>query len=244
MHSTEKKYYQYIEDNKLYKKSRLKNLSYYLSDILFKNIDLKDKVVLDIGAGNGVYSFYALAKGAKKLVCIEPEFEGSRSNYISSLKKFRKFLNRENDVIISTDTFQNFESEMKFDIVLMHYSVNHIDEENCIILESSKKSQKIYHNYFQKIYNSMSNDGDLIITDTSKYNFFNFFGMKNPFVPTIEWEKHQSPYVWSKYLKKVKFSTQKIQWTGPMKLRKLHFILNNAIFLYLTTSLFRLHMKK
>ena len=142
MHSTEKKYYQYIEDNKLYKKSRLKNLSYYLSDVLFKNIDLKDKVVLDIGAGNGVYSFYALAKGAKKLVCIEPEFEGSRSNYISSLKKFRKFLNRENDVIISTDTFQNFESEMKFDIVLMHYSVNHIDEENCIILESSKKSQK------------------------------------------------------------------------------------------------------
>jgi len=244
VNSIEKKYYQYIKDNNLYKKSRFKNLSYYLSDILFKNIDLKNKVVLDIGAGNGVYSFYALAKGAKKLVCIEPEFEGSRSNYISSLKKFRKFLNREDDVIISTDTFQNFESDLKFDVVLMHYSVNHIDEENCITLESSKKSQEIYHNYFQRIYHSMSQDGDLIITDTSKYNFFNFLCMKNPFVPTIEWEKHQSPYVWSKYLKKVKFSNQNIQWTAPMKLKKLHFILNNVIFLYMTTSLFRLHMKK
>ncbi len=244
MNSPEQRYYQYIQDNNLYKKSRLKNLKYYLSDILFKNIDLKDKTVLDIGAGNGVYSFYALIKGAKKLVCIEPEFEGSRSNYISSLKKFRKFINRENDVIISTDTFQNFKSEMKFDVVLMHYSVNHIDEENCIVLESSKKSQEIYHNYFQKIYNSMTNNGDLIITDTSKYNFFNFFGITNPFVPTIEWQKHQSPYVWSKYLEKVKFSTKKIQWTAPMKLKKFHFLLNNVVFLYFTTSLFRLHMKK
>ncbi len=244
MNSPEQRYYQYIQDNNLYKKSRLKNLKYYLSDILFKNIDLKDKTVLDIGAGNGVYSFYALIKGAKKLVCIEPEFEGSRSNYISSLKKFRKFINREDDVIISTDTFQNFKSEMKFDFVLMHYSVNHIDEENCIVLESSKKSQEIYHNYFQKIYNSMTNNGDLIITDTSKYNFFNFFGITNPFVPTIEWQKHQSPYVWSKYLEKVKFSTKKIQWTAPMKLKKFHFLLNNVVFLYFTTSLFRLHMKK
>ena len=244
MNSPEQRYYQYIQDNNLYKKSRLKNLKYYLSDILFKNIDLKDKTVLDIGAGNGVYSFYALIKGAKKLVCIEPEFEGSRSNYISSLKKFRKFINREDDVIISTDTFQNFKSEMKFDFVLMHYSVNHIDEENCIVLESSKKSQEIYHNYFQKIYNSMTNNGDLIITDTSKYNFFNFFGITNPFVPTIEWQKHQSPYVWSRYLEKVKFSTKKIQWTAPMKLKKFHFLLNNVVFLYFTTSLFRLHMKK
>ena len=244
MNSPEQRYYQYIQDNNLYKKSRLKNLKYYLSDILFKNIDLKDKTVLDIGAGNGVYSFYALIKGAKKLVCIEPEFEGSRSNYISSLKKFRKFINREDDVIISTDTFQNFKSEMKFDFVLMHYSVNHIDEENCIVLESSNKSQEIYHNYFQKIYNSMTNNGDLIITDTSKYNFFNFFGITNPFVPTIEWQKHQSPYVWSKYLEKVKFSTKKIQWTAPMKLKKFHFLLNNVVFLYFTTSLFRLHMKK
>ncbi len=244
MNSPEQRYYQYIQDNNLYKKSRLKNLKYYLSDILFKNIDLKDKTVLDIGAGNGVYSFYALIKGAKKLVCIEPEFEGSRSNYISSLKKFRKFINREDDVIISTDTFQNFKSEMKFDVVLMHYSVNHIDEENCIVLESSKKSQEIYHNYFQKIYNSMTNNGDLIITDTSKYNFFNFFGITNPFVSTIEWQKHQSPYVWSRYLEKVKFSTKKIQWTAPMKLKKFHFLLNNVVFLYFTTSLFRLHMKK
>ena len=90
----------------------------------------------------------------------------------------------------------------------------------------------------------MTNNGDLIITDTSKYNFFNFFGITNPFVPTIEWQKHQSPYVWSRYLEKVKFSTKKIQWTAPMKLKKFHFLLNNVVFLYFTTSLFRLHMKK
>jgi len=241
MENVEDKYYKYIKDNNLYRK---KNLKCYLSEVLFKNIDLKNKVVLDIGAGNGVYSFYALAKGAKKLVCIEPEFEGSRSNYISSLKNFRKFLNRKDDVIIATDTFQNFKSDMKFDVVLMHYSINHIDEENCITLESSIESQEIYNKYFEKIYNSMKSNGDLIITDVSKYNFFNFIGIKNPFVPTIEWGKHQSPYVWSKYLKKVQFFTKKIQWTAPMKLRKVHFILNNILFLYLTTSLFRLHMKK
>ena len=171
MKNIEEKYFQFIEDNKLYDSDKIKNLPFYLSDVLFKNVELKNKIVLDIGAGNGVYSFYALAKGAKKLICIEPEFEGSRSNYISSLEKFRKFLNKDNNVIISTKTFQEFQSNIKFDVVLMHYSINHIDEENCTILESSRKAQKIYNNYFEKIYNSMSLNSDLIITDVSKYNF-------------------------------------------------------------------------
>ena len=244
MQNIEKKYFQFIKDNNLYDSDKIKNLPFYLSDVLFKNVELKNKTVLDIGAGNGVYSFYALAKGAKKLICIEPEFEGSRSNYISSLKKFRKFLNKDDNVVISTKTFQEFKSNIKFDIVLMHYSINHIDEGNCTILESSGEAQKIYNNYFDKIYNSMSLDSDLIITDVSKYNFFKLIGLKNPFVPTIEWEKHQSPYLWSKFLNKSNFVTKTIVWTASMRLRKLHFFLNNFIFLYFTTSLFRIHLRK
>ena len=54
------------------------NLQYHLKT-LFKNIPLENRRVLDIGGGSGLHSFYAACMGAKEVVCLEPETEGSRS---------------------------------------------------------------------------------------------------------------------------------------------------------------------
>jgi 16S rRNA G966 N2-methylase RsmD len=240
MNEIEKKYYNFVEKNKLYSG---KHLSYYLKNILFKGVEFKDKKVLDIGAGNGLYSFYALTQGAKILCCIEPELEGSRSGYIKIIKEFANELNVSDNIEIVTDLFQDYTTNDKFDIVLMHYSINHIDEENCVTLESSNKSKEIYSKYFKKLSNLLVKNGDLIVTDVSKYNFFNALGLKSPFAPTIEWEKHQSPYVWKKYLMKEGFSFKRLGWTPTNRLKMIRFLTSNFLFLYLTSSLFLLHMK-
>ena len=56
-------FYELVEKNKFYTKgSRLK---FYLEQYLFKDIDFEGKTLLDIGGGNGLFSFYAALNGAK-----------------------------------------------------------------------------------------------------------------------------------------------------------------------------------
>jgi len=54
----------------------VKRLKFHLN-FLFKDIDFKDKNVLDIGGGVGIHSFYAACMGARKVICLEPELAGS-----------------------------------------------------------------------------------------------------------------------------------------------------------------------
>ena len=42
---------------------------------------------MDIGAGNGLFSFYAACMGAKDVLCLEPEAEGSRADVRTHFRK-------------------------------------------------------------------------------------------------------------------------------------------------------------
>jgi len=92
------RYYQVIIQERIY--STIPRLKFHLNN-LFENIDFKDKSFLDIGGGNGRYCFYALYKGAKEAMCIEPEEDGSRSGVIHTFKKLRRLLDVENAQIES-----------------------------------------------------------------------------------------------------------------------------------------------
>ncbi len=48
------------------------NLKVFLNT-LFKGIDFENKRVLDIGGGRGLLSLYAACKGAREVICLEPE---------------------------------------------------------------------------------------------------------------------------------------------------------------------------
>jgi len=223
--------------------SSVKRLKFRL-DFLFSDIDFCDKNVLDIGGGAGVLSFYAACMGAEKIINLEPELAGSSTG----LKEKFNSINSElglNNVYFVQKTFQEYKPSDIFDIVISHNSINHLDEEACIKLKEDKTAQEEYKKYFRKLFQMTNSGSKLIICDCSNKNFFNSLGLKNPFAPTIEWEKHQSPKVWANLPEECGFKKEKIKWSSFNRFGKLgNLILGNKVFSYFLTSQFCLYMER
>jgi hypothetical protein len=182
-------------------------------NILFKNISFDKKTMIDIGGGAGLFSFYAASMGAKSVICIEPEAAGSKQGLIEKFKKLQSDLKTGDQVKLETTTFQDFNSrDKKFDIILLHNSINHLDEEACIKLKYDSHAIEIYKTIFRKLGDLAGKGATLIIADCSRYNFFALFNLKNPFAPTIEWHKHQSPKYWARLLSDAGFCNPDIRW--------------------------------
>lgn len=220
------------------------NLQFHLKT-LFKNIPLENRRVLDIGGGSGLHSFYAACMGAKEVVCLEPETEGSRSGTEAKFRKLGGILGYDS-VRFEPVTFQAFEPAGKqFDIILLHNSINHLDETACINLLNSEASKAIYMDIFSKLSSLASSGTKLIVCDCSRYNFFALLRIKNPFAPTIEWHKHQAPAVWVDLLSKVGFANPSVRWTSFNTLRSPgRALLGNRLLSYFLRSDFRFTMEK
>ena len=180
---------------------------------LFEGVELRGRTVLDIGGGNGVYSFYAAAAGASSVLCLEPEAEGSTSRVIDTFQRLRERMGFDN-VTIDPVTLQDFAPRGRtFDVVLLYNSINHLNEPACITLLDKLESREAYTDIFSNLYSLCARPAKLIVADCSRHNFFNAIGTKNPFNPTIEWHKHQAPELWAGLLSKVGFTTPRIRWS-------------------------------
>ena len=220
------------------------NLRFHLK-ALFKGIALENKRVLDIGGGSGLHSFYAACMGAREVVCLEPETEGSRSGMGAKFRKLNRMLGYD-QVKFEPVTFQAFKPVGKqFDIILLHNSINHLDETACINLLNSEVSQAVYMDIFLKLNSLASSGTKLIVCDCSRYNFFALFRIRNPFAPTIEWHKHQAPEVWVDMLSQVGFVNPRVRWTSFNTLRSTgRVLLGNKLLSYFLRSDFRFTMEK
>jgi SAM-dependent methyltransferase len=198
-----------------------KSLYWYYDSYLFKEIDFKDKKVLDVGGGIGLASAYAALCGASEVVLLEPESAGSESVQMKKTILLKDILgSRANHFFIEKKTLQDYSCPNNhFDIVIFHNSINHLDENACIHLLNNKKYWNLYKGLFEKIKNLMSDGGSLIITDCMNRNFFNSIGLKNPLAYTIEWNKHQHPKVWAELLQEVGFRIAEIKWSSFKQLR-------------------------
>ncbi len=220
-----------------------KNLQQYLG-VLFGDIDFTGRRFLDIGGGTGLFTHYAAWRGASHAVCLEPEDDGSTSGASVEFANLAAALDVSDRVTLDNRLFQDYTGE-PFDIVLMHNSINHLDEPACVDLLVSEEARKTFVDLFIKLNAMVAEQGDLIACDCGRRNFFGDLGIKNPVMPTIEWEKHQEPKVWAKLLEQAGFETKKISWNTFNSLGRLGPpLLGYFIPSYFSLSHFRLQMKK
>jgi len=175
--------------------------------------------MLDIGGGNGIFSFYSASRDARWVVCLEPEHEGSTPQITKGFETLKVRFHQER-VILKRSSIQDFDpGNVQFDIILLHNSINHLNENACIHLLKDQISREIYKDMFLKI-NSVARKGaKLIISDCSRHNFFSHLKMKNFLARHIDWYKHQPPEVWVKLLKEAGFGKAQIIWASLDQLR-------------------------
>lgn len=201
--------------------SSRRDLPLYL-DYLFEDVSFDNKAMLDVGGGAGLFSFYAACMGANKVICLEPELAGASREAIDEFKKLRSALPTLDQVKLKSTTIQNFDSnDDKFDIILLHDSINHLDEEACINLRHDCHAMQAYKAIFEKLRGLASSGAQLIITDCSRYNFFALCNLRNPFAPNITWSKHQSARYWARLLSDAGFCNPKIRWTAFRRLPRI-----------------------
>ena len=216
----------------------------YNCEELFWGISLENKSLLDIGSGKGLHSLWASIHGLSNVVALEPDHEGSSSKSYDICREI--LIEREiKKYDLIPETIQDYESEVPFDIILLHNSINHLDEYACINLLVDEQSYMKFTEIFSKILSLLKPDGKIIITDCSNDNFFNdnrYF--RSPFALTIEWDKHQNPDTWIDLLRTVGFINPHVSWAVIYLFRYLKPIFSKKKVAYFISSNFKIIIDK
>jgi SAM-dependent methyltransferase len=215
------------------------NLRFFLRQ-LFAGIDLRGKKLLDVGAGTGVHSFYAASAGAMRVVSLEPEAAGSSAGVRAAFAGAAARLELD-QVELVPQTIQEYDpAGEQFDVVLLHSSINHLDEDACVRLHHDPVARALYLGHFEKLAALAAPGATLIAVDCSRKNLFARVG-KNPLAPTIEWEKHQAPELWADLLQQAGFEHPRIRWLSFNTLRSPgRLLLGNRFAAYFLVSAFSL----
>lgn len=176
----------------------------------FDGIDFNGKSVLDIGGGNGIYSFYSKLKGASSVLNLEPFSAGSTTFNLEGVEMIDNL-----KISINNKTIQDFKMNKSYDIIILHDSINHLDENIFKNIHQDKDKFKEYKKLISKIVKLLSINGQIVITDCSRRNFWGDLGLKNPFAPSIDWHLHQRPTLVLKLFENYNFE-KKIRWS-PFK---------------------------
>src|ERR1041385_6839302 len=212
---------------------------------LFRDIDFRDKTMLEIGCGKGMLCLWAALHGAET-VGLEPMAEGC---YDSSEchKVFRLMADKLGlqQATILRHTVQGFQGPKDyFDVVLSVASINHLDEKSCIALLESQEAARDYQTVSRTIAAMMRPRGKLIIMDAARHNIFGDLGVRSPLTPNIEWFKHQQPEFWAELLSGCGFGDPHITWASGKLLRYARMTSIPKVLSYFGQSVFRLEMTR
>jgi len=210
---------------------------------VFGEFEFRHKRVLEVGGGNGLLSFYAASCEAAEVVCLEPEAAGSTSGSNLRFDQIKAQLGLAN-VFLQKVTLQQFDPGNKtFDLIVLHNSINHLDEKACIHLLRDEAAKNIYRAIFRRLRLFSNRGAGLIVSDCSRHNLFPLLRLRNPFAPSIEWHKHQAPEIWAALLAEEGFEQPSIRWTSYNSLGRLgRLLFGNKFISFLWVSHFRLEM--
>jgi SAM-dependent methyltransferase len=212
---------------------------------LFEGLDFAGKRVLDVGGGNGYLSIYAASRGAAEVLCLEPVMEGGQPDQ-GIFDRLTTALEVGDRVRMERTPFERYPFDTApFDVLILHDSVNHLNESACARLHADVTAREAYLAVFRRLAELASPKAVLILSDCTRRNFFPLLGVRNPFVPTINWEIHQPPELWAALLREAGFDDAWIRWSPINRLgwvgRRL---LANKVAAYFLVGHFCLRMQK
>ena len=212
---------------------------------LFDGVELRGQRLLDVGGGAGLLAVYAAVRGAEA-VCVEPEAHGSTSGVTAKFSQLRLAVGPQLAVELVSAPIQDYLSTpRRFDVVVIANAINHLNEEACIRLRVDPAAQSAYQDLFSALFRALNPGGWLIATDCSSANFFSAIGVRSPFMPDIEWHKHQPPRVWDRLLQRCGFAPATVRWSAPNTLGWLgRLVFGNRVAAYFVLSHFRLAARK
>ena len=219
--------------------SSIKNSKFQLQQI-FNGIILENKNILDVGGGSGYLSFYCKINGGRHVVCLEPEDEGSNNEKNNSFEVLNDRIDYDIDYL--DKRIEDYNTKKKFDLIILHNSINHLVDGNTKELSTNDISNIKMMNTIEKISSLALDDCLLLIVDNSGYHFFQKLGFeRHPLIPHVGFHDHESPDFWTSYFKEFGFKFKKVDWITPNPMR--HFgkvLLNNSYSSYFFGLPFRL----
>lgn len=219
--------------------SRPKGYDFYFKNYIYKDIDLNEKKLLDIGGGNGIASFHALHSFPTcSAWVVDPIAEGSNELMLEHFSAMESFYD-ENRINYHRDYVDSLQEPKLFDAIIMHNTINHIGED---ILNDISDNEGAYSEYVKRletITSRLSPGGVMIVADCGRQNFFGWLGLNSPFAPSIDWNLHCEPGVWQGMIEDIGFTHIRTQWTARREFStvgKIFFA--NRLFSFFTNSHF------
>ena len=211
---------------------------FYFKNYIFDKINLKNKKLLDLGGGNGLASFFAYNEEKTcKCTIVDPFADGSHKQMSLQFEKLSNFF--DNAVALHNDYIDTLPENIKFDLILMHNSINHIGEDIISDMDTNKKSQDEYSRRLSQILERANSNAIIIVADCSSDNFWNDLRIKNFFAPTIDWNLHKPPYVWQNLIENFGFKHISTKWTARRELLSFgKILLSNFYASYMINSSF------
>jgi cyclopropane fatty-acyl-phospholipid synthase-like methyltransferase len=213
----------------------------FRGEFLFEGIPLGGAKVLEIGSGAGAWAIWAALHGASRVLAIEPEAEGSGELSLARLLRNIRALGLQGKVEAHGFTLQDLPvSTEAFDVAVMYNVINHLDEDSVVRLHQDTSAEESYVALLQKLRRHLTAQGVVIVADCGRDNVWPRLGLASPFMPTIEWQKHQNPEIWIRVFDKAGFENIDFRWSP---LQPLPEVTGNRLVQYLTCSHFVLRFR-
>lgn len=215
----------------------------------FGSLDLENRRVLEIGAGPGHLAALCLARGASRVVALDPESDGSTKGVNKQFTLLSESVAIGNGIEylpISLEKFIATGKKETFDYILMCNVINHIDEDAVtrLHLPDADRERRQYVRTFEKIRDLLSETGILLASDVGRYNFWNSIGLRFPACRTIDWNKHQDPGVWQALLSEAGFASIDVKWLALYRLRYFKAIVGRRLVAQFLNSHFLIQARK
>lgn len=178
-------------------------------DYVRGEIALRGCRVLDVGAGGGAISEYFVKEGADEVIALEPESSGSDYK-AASFERLSQRADSYGGLRAIPETLQEYQPSENFDVVLLHNSINHLNESAVQSLHEDPDARAAFENLISKLSTVTTEEGKVIVLDSGRASLWRYLP-KSPF--SIEWEKHQDPHIWVDLFEQLDFEAMSLRWT-------------------------------